>query len=362
MKLALDADQSALADAVANLFDKHGSIADLPARLDDGPLFNRDVWKMLAQMGLLGILVPEEYGGSGGTLMDAGIVLEQAGRVVLPAPYLSTAVIAVALLRRFAEAGECLAAIAAGNEVVAVAVPGRGSYWIRGDIGGRVESGRISGHYQFVPDAPVADRLLCAATDVDGRVGLYLVPAGSAQIQTLTVMDPTRSMGLVQLDGVAGTRLGGDDDLWSVIDETHDFAAVALAAEQLGGARAALESAVGYVKHRVQFDRVVGSFQAVKAKCADLAIEVESAHAAVYNALQADPGTNRGRADMSLAAAAASEIYELAATENIHLHGGIGFTWEETPHLHFRRAKASRHTFGTPAQRYHQMLNRVLAD
>ena len=168
-------------------------------------------------------------------------------------------------------------------------------------------------------------------------------------------MDQTRKQAKIHLDGAQGKLIGTDGGGWATLSTVLDFAAVGLAAEQVGGAQFVLEMAVQYAKDRVQFGRPIGSFQAIKHKCADMLLEVESAKSAAYYGLWCAAEMNDElAATASLAKAYCSEAYFHAAAENIQIHGGIGFTWEHPAHLYFKRAKSSELMFGDPA--YHREL------
>jgi alkylation response protein AidB-like acyl-CoA dehydrogenase len=210
----------------------------------------------------------------------------------------------------------------------------------------------LTGTKMFVVDGASADLVLVVAR-ADDEVGLFAVEAGAAGMTRtpLDALDLTRRLGRIDLDATPAERVGPAGDATEFLQRTIDLAVVALAHEQVGGASACLDTAVAYAKIRVQFDRPIGSFQAIKHKCADLLVEVESARSAAYSAAWAaaeDP------AELPVAAALAgsycSEAYTHAAKENIQIHGGIGYTWEHDAHLFLKRAKSSELLFGTPVR------------
>jgi alkylation response protein AidB-like acyl-CoA dehydrogenase len=207
-----------------------------------------------------------------------------------------------------------------------------------------------------VIDGHTATLLIVAARSAAG-VSLYAVDATGAGVTrtALSTMDQTRKQAKVVLDGAQGKLIGTDGGGWATLNTVLDLAAVGLAAEQVGGAQFVLEMAVQYAKDRVQFGRPIGSFQAIKHKCADMLLEVESAKSAAYYGLWCAAEMNDElAATASLAKAYCSEAYFHAAAENIQIHGGIGFTWEHPAHLYFKRAKSSELMFGDPA--YHREL------
>src|SRR6202040_704165 len=202
----------------------------------------------------------------------------------------------------------------------------------------------------------VANLILVAARK-GGQVNLFAVQGDSPGLTRtpLSTMDQTRKQARLELDGVPARQIGGDGRGWAPLAKTLDLAAVALAAEQVGGAQKVLEMAVEYAKVRVQFGRPIGSFQAIKHKCADMLLEVESAKSAAYYALWAAAELNEELPVVaSLAKAYCSDAYFHATAENIQIHGGIGFTWEHPAHLYFKRAKSSELLFGDPT--YHREL------
>ena len=205
-------------------------------------------------------------------------------------------------------------------------------------------------------DGHTADLIIVAAKTAAGT-SLFAVAGDAAGLTktALSTMDQTRKQAKLEFDGVQGTLIGTDGAGWDTLQGMLDLAAVSLAAEQVGGAQMVLEMAVEYAKVRVQFGRPIGSFQAIKHKCADMLLEVESAKSAAYYGMWCAAEMNDELASTaSLAKAYCSEAYFHAAAENIQIHGGIGFTWEHPAHLYFKRAKSSELLFGDPT--YHREL------
>ena len=222
----------------------------------------------------------------------------------------------------------------------------------------------MEGTKSFVLDGHVAGLLVVAAR-TDSGVSLFLVPAGTDGVaaRRLETMDQTRKQAEITLDNVeleAGALLGTEGGGWPILERMLERAAVALAAEQVGGAQACLEMSVSYAKVRKQFGRPIGSFQAIKHKCADVLAQVESARSAAYYAGWAVNEDNEERGLMaSLAKSYCSEAYFFSAAENIQIHGGIGFTWEHDAHLYFKRAKSSELLFGDPAFHRERIAGRL---
>ena len=339
-------------------------VRDLMER-DDG--YDAAVWSQMSQqLGLQGLHVPEEHGGSGFGFAELAIVFEELGRTLLPSPYLATAALGVNAILNAAtpdQQARLLPRIATGEEIAtlayAEALDGTDGCTVEAKAadGGHV----LSGHSRHVLDGANADLIVVPAR-VDGELGLFAVE-GSASGLTRTPMrgvDLTRRQARIDLDGVAAERLGeGDAD--AALRTTLDQAAVCLSAEMVGGAQVCLETAVQYSKDRYQFGRPIGSFQAVKHRCADMLVDVECARSAVlYAAWAVEDRPEELDAVAPLTKAFASEAYVSCANKNIYVLGGIGYTWEHDAHLYLRRATASRALLGAPAQQRSRLAAQLL--
>lgn len=338
------------------LADKCG-LSQTRALAEAGASRDEAAWRQMAeQLMLQGIAIPEEYGGAGFGPVELALVLQEMGRALVVAPYFSTVALAGQVLttcRDERARAQWLPRIADGSITATLAVADD-----TGEIDARAvetvaardgEGWRLSGTKRFVIDGLSADLLIVAANADDG-LGLFLVDGSSAGVQreALPNLDLTRPLATVALDRADAVRI--EDDAAAVVAKVADLVAVALAAEQVGGASAALEMAVDYLKLREQFGRPIGSFQAIKHRCADLLLEVESAVNAVNAAASLlAVGDPEGPIAASVAAAWSSKAYTHVTKENIQFHGGIGFTWEHDAHLFLRRAKTSELLLGTPA-------------
>ncbi|MEV0084755.1 acyl-CoA dehydrogenase family protein [Saccharopolyspora sp. NPDC050642] len=317
------------------------------------------VWARMAdELGLQGLMIPEEYGGVGLGAVELALVMEEMGRALLPAPFLASSVLAAgALLASDDEAAKrnLLPGIASGRSIATVApVDDRGGW---GPDGARIQARRrgsgfaLDGVVTFVLDGHVADLVLVPAR-TDNGVSLFAVTADGPGVTRTrsTTLDRTRPQARIELAGTPASLIGVEGTATSWLARAVDRAAVALAAEQIGGARHCLEASIGYAKERVQFGRPIGSFQAVKHALADLFIEIELASAAVQHAAwAAEHASGELPAAAALAKAYASDAYWHTAVANVHVHGGIGFTWEHDAHLYFKRAKSSQVQLGEPA-------------
>jgi len=326
--------------------------------------YDAAVWDQMAQqLGLQGLIVPEEFGGSGYSYIELIVVLEEMGRSLLCAPFFSTVVLSAnALLQSGDDAvkKDLLPGIASGETIAALAFTEENGRWDESGIETTAaqdgDSWKLSGTKMFVIDGHVANLLIVAARTSAGVSLFHLAGDVPGVTRTaLSTMDQTRKQARVELADASATLIGTDGGGWDVLSTVLDLAAVALAAEQVGGAQMCLDMAVQYAKDRVQFGRPIGSFQAIKHKCADMLLEVESAKSAAYYAGWCAAEMNDELPSVaSLAKAYCSEAYFHAAAENIQIHGGIGFTWEHPAHLYFKRAKSSELLFGDPT--YHREL------
>jgi alkylation response protein AidB-like acyl-CoA dehydrogenase len=315
------------------------------------------------QMGLQGLHIPEEFGGSGYGYVELGIVLEEMGRSLLCAPFFSTVVLAAnTLLHSGDDAAKAahLPGIASGETIATLAYTEPSGKWdesgITMEATANGDGWSLTGTKMFVLDGHTADLLIVAARTSKG-VSLFTVAGDAAGLTrtALSTMDQTRKQAKLEFAGTPATLLGTEGAGWDTISTVLDLAAVGLAAEQVGGAQKVLDMAVQYAKDRVQFGRPIGSFQAIKHKCADMLLEVESAKSAAYYGLWCASEMNDELPSVaSLAKAYCSEAYFHATAENIQIHGGIGFTWEHPAHLYFKRAKSSELLFGDPT--YHREL------
>jgi alkylation response protein AidB-like acyl-CoA dehydrogenase len=319
-----------------------------------------EVWAMLTgQLGLSGIVVPARYGGAGYGLVELGIVLEEMGRALLVAPYFSTVVLAGQALAASGDEdamARWLPGIADGSITAALAVAEESGSWDLADVTVAAEAAgdgwTVSGTKLYVVDGHTADVLLVVARAPDGH-GVFAVEGDAPGVERarLDALDLTRPLASVSLRDARAVRVGAGRDTAAWLSEVTDRVLAALAAEQLGGAARCLDLSVEYAKVREQFGRPIGSFQAIKHKCATLFLEVEGGRSAVSQATAALAG---GEPDASLAAALAyvhcSAAFTRAAKECIQIHGGIGYTWEHDAHLYLRRAKSSELFLGPPAR------------
>jgi alkylation response protein AidB-like acyl-CoA dehydrogenase len=364
VNFAFSEEQEELRTIVRQFLEAKSPEAAVREQMETERGFDEAVWKQMAeQLGLQSLIIPEEFGGQGFGYVELIVVLEEMGRYLLCAPYFSTVVLAANTLIHSGDDAakrDYLPGIASGETIATLAFTEPNGRWDESGIEATATNDggtwKISGTKSFVLDGHTADLIIVAAR-TDKGVSLFAVQGDAAGLTRtpLATMDQTRKQAKLELDGVEGRLIGEEGKGWDVLSTVLDLAAVALAAEQVGGAQKCLDMAVEYAKVRVQFGRPIGSFQAIKHKCADMLLEVESAKSAAYYAgWCASEMNDELPAVASLAKAYCSDAYFHAAAENIQIHGGIGFTWEHPAHLYFKRAKSSELLFGDPT--YHREL------
>ncbi|MDP2291568.1 MAG: acyl-CoA dehydrogenase family protein [Actinomycetota bacterium] len=364
MNFAFTEEQEELRKTVRAFLESKSAESAVREQMETDSGFDTAVWSQMGeQLGLQGLAIPEEFGGSGYTFVELGIVLEEQGRALLCAPFFSTVVLAAnTLLHSGDDAAKAahLPGIASGETIATLAFTEPSGKWDESGITMEATASgdgyTLTGTKMFVIDGHTANLIIVAARTAKG-VSLFTVAADAAGLTrtALSTMDQTRKQAKLEFANTPATLLGTEGEGWAVLSSVLDLAAVGLAAEQVGGAQKVLEMAVEYAKVRVQFGRPIGSFQAIKHKCADMLLEVESAKSAAYYGLWCAAEQNDELPSVaSLAKAYCSEAYFHATAENIQIHGGIGFTWEHPAHLYFKRAKSSELLFGDPT--YHREL------
>jgi alkylation response protein AidB-like acyl-CoA dehydrogenase len=351
MKLAVSAEQQELRDSVRRFLADRAPLSRVRElmEIDDG--IDEILWRQAgAQLGLQGIAIGADYGGAGFSFAEQAIILEELGAALYGGPYLASAVLAATALLASSDDDarrDLLPAIASGDTIATLAFTEDDGAWTPEAIrlaATRTEHGWVlDGHKSFVLDGHTASLILAVAR-TDAGLSLFAVDPATAGVQrtALPTLDQTRKLARCEFASAAGRLVGVPGEAAAVLNRTLDVAAIALAAEQLGGAQRALDMAVSYAKVRHQFGRPIGSFQAIKHRCADLLLEVESLRSAVgYAAAAVAEDSEEVPVVAALVKALASEVYFHVAAENIQIHGGIGFTWEHDAHLYFKRAKSS---------------------
>jgi alkylation response protein AidB-like acyl-CoA dehydrogenase len=337
--------------------------------MESGDSYDAALWKKIADLGWTALGIPEQYGGVG-TFLDLVVVLEEAGRALLPGPFFSTMGLAVPVILEAgseAQKKEALTVIASGSARATLAFTEPSGRWDASSVvlPAKQHSGgwRLDGVKLFVPDAEVADYMVVVARsrgEGESGITLFLVkdrPQGMT-VKPLETLDMTRRWSEVRFDGVqvdAAAVMGEPDKAWPALKRALDWATAALCAEMVGGVQKVLETSTEYAKTRHQFGKPIGIYQAVSHKLADMLVLSESGRSATYYAawtVDAD-APDRSLAS-SMAKAYVSDAYRKVAGDGIQVHGGIGFTWEHDMHLYFKRAKSSEVTLGDAT--YHREL------
>ena len=375
MDFAFSPEQEELRRTVRQFLDKTSPETDVRRLMATEHGYDTDTWpRMAEELGLLGLAIPEEYGGAGAGFTEVGIVAQEMGRALFCGPFLGTAVLATAALRESTDDAaqrRWLPAIAAGELIATLALPG--TLALQGtqaatdawEVAARPAPTRdgwvLDGTAGFVVDGHLADLVLVPAATREGT-SLFAVPGGAPGLArtALAAFDPTRKHARLLFSATPAALIGVAGGAGPALAHVFDLSCVALACEQVGVAERALEAARDYALLRTQFGRPVGSFQAVKHKLANVLLEVEAARSAAWYGLwAADFQRDQLPVVASIAQATCSAAAYLATAENMQVHGGIGYTWEHPAHLYFRRATTSRMWLGDPAGHYERLLSQL---
>jgi alkylation response protein AidB-like acyl-CoA dehydrogenase len=336
MDFAFSDEQRLIGRSARKLLERRGDLAPARAQLESGAPYDAGLWKAAVDSGWPATALPEDHGGEGLGLLELAVLAEELGRVVAPIPFSSTVYLAQSALLL---AGQ--PALAADGRI------GTAALWGTAEVSG----GRLSGVMRPVPDGMAAQYAIVLAGGA-----LYRAELDGVGREPLDALDPTRPQAALTFDATPCEPLDCD------VEALRERAAVLFAFEQLGGAQRCLEMAVAYAKERYQFGRPIGSFQAVKHRLADMFVAIELARSNCYYGAWA---VAEGASDASAAACGAhigaTEAYAFAAQENLHLHGGIGFTWDADPHLFLKRARSIELLLGSPAEWRERLMTHLEA-
>jgi alkylation response protein AidB-like acyl-CoA dehydrogenase len=332
--------------------------------------YDEALWEQMAgQLSLPALALPARYGGDGFGFVELQIVLEEMGRFLVPGPFLASVVLAAGAILAAGDdtaARAHLPGIASGKTTATLAVAEATGAWSFEQLSATARPGDggwlVSGTKHFVLHGMTAELIVVAAHTEQGPSFFAVGTDAPGLMRTAQrTLDLTRPMATLRLEAVPATLIGVAGAAGPALESVLDRGMTALAAEQAGAARACLEASAAYARERVQFGRPIGSFQAVKHKCADMLVKVELAQAAATEAARAlsgAPDAPEAAVAAAVAHAVCSESFMFVAMENIQVHGGIGFTWEHPAHLYFRRAKASQLMFGGPGFYFEHLLRR----
>ncbi|MEU1956714.1 acyl-CoA dehydrogenase family protein [Nocardia rhamnosiphila] len=361
MDFELTDEQRAFQESVRKFLQANAAPAQVRRFVDGDPSYDQRVWRAMAtELGLHGLAIGEEHGGAGASLVELALVLEETGRALLCSPLFATVVLAATALQNSGDKdaqARWLPQIAAGELVATVALAeGRGPYHLDATRTRATNTPRgwfLNGRKRFVLDADSADLILVAA-QTDTGLSLFAVRSSAAGLTrtAMPLLDPTRPLSEVDLVDVEAELVGVDGLAHRPLRRTLTLATIGLAAEQVGVTQACLDMAVGYANTRVQFGRPIGSFQAIKHKCADMLVNAEASRSMTYFAAWSAANDSDDQTLLAeMTGAYVSEAAFRSASENLQIHGGIGYTWEHDAHLLFKRAVSSARILRSPNDR-----------
>jgi alkylation response protein AidB-like acyl-CoA dehydrogenase len=356
MDFSTNHEHESLRLSVRSFLEKSGTEADVRGVMETEEGYDPDGWAtMCLQLGLPAIGVPEELGGAGFGFAELAVALEELGAALYPSPLFATRVLAMEALVRSGDdtVAEVIADLASGGVVGALALSEHAGAWSPDRVSATASASHhghvLDGVASFVIDGAVAD-LIVVVAELHGKPSLFLVESGAEGLDRspLETVDLTRRQARLDFTGCPARLVGAPGTAAEVVASVLDVVAIALAAEQIGGAQRCLDLAVEHAKNRIQFGRPIGSFQAIKHKCANVLLELDAARSAVRTAAwSVDNAPQDVPVLAAMVKAHCSDMYELAARECIQIHGGIGFTWEFAAQLYFKRAHSSSLMFGT---------------
>jgi alkylation response protein AidB-like acyl-CoA dehydrogenase len=358
MEFGLRESQQFLKDSARKFFAGECPSAEMRRLMETDTAYDAGLWSKIAEQGYTGIIFPEEYGGVGLGKVELMLLMEEAGRALLPGPFFSTVVLAGSVLEAVgnpAQREKRLAPICRGEVRATVALVEGGAGWNPRNVQLSATSGKLNGEKLFVSDAAIADFIVVVA-----RNGVFVVDskAHGLKISSMSGMDLTRKLYRVEFNSTPAEQIGGTAEL----PRAFDIATAALAAELVGGMQRILDITVEYAKTRKQFGKPIGMFQAVQHQCADMYLETESSRSAVYYAGWAlEENSPDAATAVSIAKMYASDAARAVGNRGIQIHGGMGFTWENDIHLYYRRAKASETAFGD-ATFHRERIARLVID
>jgi alkylation response protein AidB-like acyl-CoA dehydrogenase len=352
VEFVFTSEQKDLREAVRDVLGDRSDEAAVRTLMESEAGYDADLWARLGgELGVLGLAVPEELGGAGGTLVDQAVVAEEFGAALLPGPVLGTVGLAIPALVALG-GDELLADLVAGTRTATLAWTEPGG---APDV--TVSDGRLTGSIRQVVDGS-ADVLLVPVAGPDG-LALYATEGGERT--PLSTLDQTRRQSAVTFDATPARLLASGEAAEKAVAHALRVGGVLLAAEQVGGAQKLLDLTIAYANTRLQFGRKIGSFQAVKHRCADMLVLVEHARSTAYHAAWAlQDGSDDPDLAVSIAQATCSENYERITTDTVQMHGGIGFTWEHPTHLYLKRAFTDAALLGSAEQHRDRIAALVL--
>ncbi|HXB89782.1 acyl-CoA dehydrogenase family protein [Mycobacterium sp.] len=352
----LTADQRSLRELAQSFLTRKADAPAIRAAMQTSAGYEESVWQEFAHLGLCGLGVPARYGGADCGPVEIAIVMRELGRRLAPLPYFSSVALAQTVVMQSGDSAACerlLPDLAAGQRRAAVALVEPSWKWdptaVQSTATQHQGQWRITGKKMFVVDGATADVILLAARG-SSDITLFEVSAHAAGLTrtALTGIDQTRRLASIELRDTPAHQVGDTGAAIDILSRALTLANVYLAAESVGATEHVLACAIDYAKTRTQFGRPIGSFQAIKHKCADMHVDYETSRSTMEHAVlsAAEGGAEEARVASTIAAALCHDAFLQCAAENIQVHGGIGFTWEHDAHLYYKRAQANRLLLG----------------
>ena len=362
MDLGLSEEQEMIKTTARDFLEKECPKALVRDMEENEQGYSPELWKKMADLGWLGLAIPEEYSGTGNSFLDLCVLIEEQGRALLPGPFFSTAVLCALPIMHFGsdqQKKEHLPSIADGNRIMVYAQTEPSATWDASGIDLKAtaqgDSYVLNGIKLFIPYAHVADYLLVVARTKDGGkpengITLFLVDAKSAGItyESLKTIasDHQSEITFKDVNVPKANILGKEGDGWKIVQRIAEWGATGKCAEMVGGANQVLEMTVDYAKQRVQFGRPIGSFQAIQHHCANMVTDTDGSRYIAYEAIwRVSEGLDASK-EVAMGKAWVSDAYRRVCAVSHQVHGGIGFTKEHDLQLYFRRAKAAELAFG----------------
>lgn len=375
MHFDLDDEQRELRRSARRFLREQAPSATMRKWLETEQVLDPTIWRRITEeLGWIGIPIPESAGGFGFSWLDLALILEECGRALLPAPVWTSAALGAGSILELGSEAQCaelLPEVAAGTTIATLALTETGGKWNTDNLQTRATKDGdhyvLNGTKNYVPWAHIAGLFVVIARDENNELAAFAVPkdAQGLTVTRLATMDMTRPQGTLALEGVklpASARLQGEKTTKDALAQALHRAAILLSSELLGIAEATMDISVEYAKERVQFGRPIGSFQAIKHKCANMLMYVEACRSAVWYA-----GWEASQTDVDLAETAhvtkgfASDIAYRNAADTIQVLGGIGITWEHDAHFYFKRARASAQLLGNTSQHRESLYQNIIA-
>jgi acyl-CoA dehydrogenase len=353
MNFDLSDEQIMLKEQAARVFATHASPAELRRLIDSGAGWSEPLWRQLIELGFLGAAIPDEYGGLGMSALDLAVLVEEAGRAVAPVPLLASLCLgaeAISLAGTPEQKARYLPQLASGAAIATFAHVEKEGRVLGADVAARVVDGRLSGTKFPVPYADIASLLVAVARGEDGalQLGICELPQDGVAIDFVRGIDELERHFALRFSQAAFAPMARGEAAQAALDELYDRAAVYTAFVQIGGAQACLDLACGYARERHAFGRPIGSYQGVSHRLVEILCLLELARSnAWFAAWTMDNDRAQTRHAAAVARISATDAYELAARENLHVHGGIGYTWEADCHFHYRRTRLEANRLGS---------------